>query len=119
MSDYVFKSGFVAGKTYAELTEDELKKLTSGFGIKKEDAEYLKSMGIEKGDFDKKEEEVKDEPKAKANANKFVTIPIDPLNEKDLELSVTINGETTVITRGVNTAVTDEVYEVLVNAKRI
>lgn len=42
--DYKFVSKFIEGKTYKELTEEEIEKLKSGVGVKKEDKEYLVSL---------------------------------------------------------------------------
>lgn len=45
---------------------------------------------------------------------KMVAIPLDPLNKKETEVKVTINGNSTVIKRGVQQVVSNEVYEMLV-----
>lgn len=42
--DYKFVSKFIEGKTYKELTNEEIEKLKSGVGVKKEDKEYLISL---------------------------------------------------------------------------
>ena len=43
-NDYKFVSKFIEGKTYNELTNEELEKLKSGIGVKKEDKEYIDSL---------------------------------------------------------------------------
>lgn len=43
-NDYKFVSKFVEGKTYNELTNEEIEKLKSGVGVKKEDKEYIDSL---------------------------------------------------------------------------
>lgn len=42
--EYKFITAFVAGKTLAELTEEELARLKKGHMIKREDTEYLASL---------------------------------------------------------------------------
>lgn len=42
--EYKFVSKFVEGKTYNELTDEEIEKLKSGVGVKKEDKEYMESL---------------------------------------------------------------------------
>lgn len=42
--EYKFVSKFVEGKTFNELTEEEIEKLKSGVGVKKEDKEYMASL---------------------------------------------------------------------------
>ncbi len=43
-NEYKFVSKFIEGKTYKELTAEEIEKLKSGVGVKKEDKEYIDSM---------------------------------------------------------------------------
>lgn len=62
-----------------------------------------------------KETNVK-ENKAKETNVKVVAIPINPLNKKDDKVKVIINGKETIIKRGVQQKVSDEVYERLVIA---
>lgn len=68
-------------------------------------------------------EKVNENKTAKANTNtpakentKVVAIPIDPLNKKNDEVKVTINGKETKIKRGVQQTVSKDVYERLVIA---
>lgn len=42
--EYKFISKFIEGKTYNELTDEEIEKLKSGIGVKKEDKEYIDSL---------------------------------------------------------------------------
>jgi len=42
--EYKFVSKFIEGKTYKELTDEEIEKLKSGIGVKKEDKEYIDSL---------------------------------------------------------------------------
>lgn len=42
--EYKFVSKFIEGKTYNELTDEEIEKLKSGIGVKKEDKEYIDSL---------------------------------------------------------------------------
>lgn len=58
-------------------------------------------------------EEVKNEV---VKGEKVVAIPVDPLNEKDKVVKVTINGKENRIKRGVQQTVSKEVYEILVIA---
>ena len=58
-------------------------------------------------------EEVKNEV---VKEEKVVAIPVDPLNEKDKVVKVTINGKEHKIKRGVQEKVSKEVYEILVIA---
>lgn len=60
-----------------------------------------------------KETKVKE---SKAKETKVVAIPVNPLNKKDDKVKVIINGKETVIKRGVQQKVSDEVYERLVIA---
>lgn len=62
-----------------------------------------------------KETNVK-ENKAKETNVKVVAIPVNPLNKKDDKVKVIINGKETVIKRGVQQKVSNEVYERLVIA---
>jgi len=59
-------------------------------------------------------EEVKTE--VKEVKGKVVAIPVNPLNKKDDKVKVIINGNETVIKRGVQQKVSDDVYERLVIA---
>ena len=43
-NEYKFVSKFIEGKTYKELTAEEIEKLKSGTGVKKEDKEYIDSL---------------------------------------------------------------------------
>lgn len=43
-NEYKFVSKFVEGKTYNELSNEEIEKLKSGIGVKKEDKEYIDSL---------------------------------------------------------------------------
>lgn len=43
-NEYKFVSKFIEGKTYKELTPEEIEKLKSGVGVKKEDKEYIDSL---------------------------------------------------------------------------
>ena len=43
-NEYKFVSKFVEGKTYKELTAEEIEKIKSGTGVKKEDREYIASL---------------------------------------------------------------------------
>lgn len=43
-NEYKFVSKFIEGKTYKELTTEEIEKLKSGIGVKKEDKEYIDSL---------------------------------------------------------------------------
>lgn len=69
--DYKFISKFVEGKTLKELTEEEIEKLKSGVGVKKEDKEYIESL--EKNNVELKENEDKDEKESTAETVKEET----------------------------------------------
>lgn len=43
-NEYKFVSKFIEGKTYKELSAEEIEKLKSGVGVKKEDKEYIYSL---------------------------------------------------------------------------
>lgn len=43
-NEYKFVSKFIEGKTYKELSAEEIEKLKSGVGVKKEDKEYIDSL---------------------------------------------------------------------------
>lgn len=58
-NEYKFVSKFIEGKTYKELTQEEIEKLKSGVGVKKEDKEYIDSL--EKSTTDLKENKSNDE----------------------------------------------------------
>lgn len=45
--EYKFVSKFVEGKSYNELTQEEIEKLKSGIGVKKEDKEYINFLEID------------------------------------------------------------------------
>lgn len=44
MEEYRFKTSFVEGKTFTELTEEEKARLQKGIAVKKEDKEFLAKM---------------------------------------------------------------------------
>ena len=63
-----------------------------------------------------KNEVVKEVKNEVVKGEKVVAIPVDPLNEKDKVVKVTINGKEHKIKRGVQQTVSKEVYEILVIA---
>lgn len=66
---------------------------------------------------EKEIKEVKEEVKKEVKEKTYkIKIPINELNPKDLEVVVGINEKYAKITRGVETEVSEPVYEVLKNA---
>ena len=72
-----------------------------------------------------KSDKEKDEAEAQATAKKLkkemvrIKVPVDPMNPKDLMVSVSINGYKWLIKRGETVEVPEEVSRILENAKYI
>ena len=102
-NEYKFVSKFVEGKTYNELTEEEIEKLKSGVGVKKEDKEYMESLvkvtnelvEPSNNELDTKTEETIQEPE-KENATQVIEKNdiVSPENEESTKKS--INGVTVI-----------------------
>ena len=73
----------------------------------------------------KESDKEKDEAEAQATAKKLkkemvrIKVPVDPMNPKDLMVSVSINGYKWLIKRGETVEVPEEVSKILENAKYI
>ena len=65
---------------------------------------------------DNKKEQVVANTSANTKNTKVVAIPVDPLNKKNDKVKVTINGKETIVKRGVQQTVSEDVYDRLVIA---
>lgn len=84
-NEYKFVSKFVEGKTYKELTAEEIEKLKSGVGVKKEDKEYIDSLGknTSKTEENENDNEIVNNIGNVEEKNKNYDKPIEELKSSD------------------------------------
>lgn len=106
--DYKFVSKFVENKTLRELTEEEIEKIKSGIGVKKEDKEYIESL--EKNNVELKENEDKDEKEStdetvkeetkNDNEKVEVTQNLNEISDTNKDISKSKNGVKVIQAKG-------------------